>query len=186
MDPFCGSGTFLIEAAMMGLNMAPGMNRSFESEHWSNFLPKKVWYDAIDEANDLVNYDVEMDLQGYDKDPRMLKIARANAQDAEVDHLIHFQQREVKDLRHPKPYGFVIANPPYGERLEDQETLPQLYTEMKEAFDRLDTWSKYVITSYENTEKYLGKPTKKRKVYNGMIRGEFYQYLGPKPPRRRK
>ena len=105
---------------------------------------------------------------------------------AEVDHLIHFQQREVKDLRHPKPYGFVIANPPYGERLEDQETLPQLYTEMKEAFDRLDTWSKYVITSYEDTEKYLGKPTKKRKVYNGMIRGEFYQYLGPKPPRRRK
>lgn len=186
VDPFCGSGTFLIEAAMMGMNMAPGMNRSFESEHWSNFLPKKAWYDAIDEANDLVNYDVEMDLQGYDKDGRMLKIARQNAQDAEVDHLIHFQQREVKDLRHPKPYGFVIANPPYGERLEDQETLPQLYTEMKEAFDRLDTWSKYVITSYEDTEKYLGKPTKKRKVYNGMIRGEFYQYLGPKPPRRRK
>ena len=168
VDPFCGSGTFLIEAAMMGMNMAPGMNRSFESEHWSNF------------------HDIEMDLQGYDKDPRMLKIARQNAQDAEVDHLIHFQQREVKDLRHPKPYGFIIANPPYGERLEDQETLPQLYTEMKEAFDRLDTWSKYVITSYEDTEKYLGKPTKKRKVYNGMIRGEFYQYLGPKPPRRRK
>ena len=186
VDPFCGSGTFLIEAAMMGMNMAPGMNRSFESEHWSNFLPKKAWYDTIDEANDLVNHDIEMDLQGYDKDPRMLKIARQNAQDAEVDHLIHFQQREVKDLRHPKPYGFIIANPPYGERLEDQETLPQLYTEMKEAFDRLDTWSKYVITSYEDTEKYLGKPTKKRKVYNGMIRGEFYQYLGPKPPRRRK
>ena len=186
VDPFCGSGTFLIEAAMMGMNMAPGMNRSFESEHWSNFLPKKAWYDTIDEANDLVNHDIEMDLQGYDKDPRMLKIARQNAQDAEVDHLIHFQQREVKDLRHPKPYGFIIANPPYGERLEDQETHPQLYTEMKEAFDRLDTWSKYVITSYEDTEKYLGKPTKKRKVYNGMIRGEFYQYLGPKPPRRRK
>ena len=144
--------------------MAPGMNRSFESEHWSNFLPKKAWYDTIDEANDLVNHDIEMDLQGYDKDPRMLKIARQNAQDAEVDHLIHFQQREVKDLRHPKPYGFIIANPPYGERLEDHETLPQLYTEMKEAFDRLDTWSKYVITSYEDTEKYLGKPTKKRKL----------------------
>ena len=120
VDPFCGSGTFLIEAAMMGMNMAPGMNRSFESEHWSNFLPKKAWYDTIDEANDLVNHDIEMDLQGYDKDPRMLKIARQNAQDAEVDHLIHFQQREVKDLRHPKPYGFIIANPPYGERLEDQ------------------------------------------------------------------
>ena len=186
VDPFCGSGTFPIEAAMMAANIAPGMNRSFTAEKWTNFVGRKYWYGAIDEANDLVDHDVEMDLQGYDKDPRMLKIARQNAQDAEVDHLIHFQQREVKDLRHPKPYGFIIANPPYGERLEDQETLPQLYTEMKEAFDRLDTWSKYVITSYDDTEKYLGKPTKKRKVYNGMIRGEFYQYLGPKPPRRRK
>lgn len=184
VDPFCGSGTFLIEAAMMGMNMAPGMNRSFESENWGGFLPRKIWYEAVDEANDLVNYDVDMDLQGYDKDPKMLKIARQNAKDAEVDHLIHFQQREVKDLSHSKSYGFVIANPPYGERLEDQETLPGLYKEMKEAFDRLDTWSKYVITSYADTEKYLGKPTKKRKVYNGMIRGEFYQYLGPKPPRR--
>lgn len=184
VDPFCGSGTFLIEAAMMGMNIAPGMNRSFESENWVQFLPKKVWYEAADEANDLVNYDVDMDLQGYDKDPKMLKIARQNAKDAEVEHLIHFQQREVKDLSHSKPYGFIIANPPYGERLEDQETLPGLYREMRQAFDRLDTWSKYVITSYEDTEKYLGKPTKKRKVYNGMIRGEFYQYLGPKPPRR--
>lgn len=186
VDPFCGSGTFLIEAAMMGMNMAPGMNRSFESEQWTEFLPKKAWYDAIDEANDLVDYDVSMDLQGYDKDPKMLKIARQNAEDAEVDHLIHFQQREVKDLSHSKPYGFIIANPPYGERLEDKETLPLIYTQMKEAFDKLDTWSKYVISSYEDTEKYLGKASKKRKVYNGMIRGEFYQYLGPKPPRRKK
>ncbi|MCI5623150.1 N-6 DNA methylase [Anaerostipes sp. 494a] len=185
VDPFCGSGTFLIEAAMMGMNMAPGMNRSFEAENWTEFLPKKAWYEAIDEADSLINYNVEMDLQGYDKDSRMLKIARQNAADAEVDHLIHFQQREVKDLSHSKPYGFIIANPPYGERLEDRETLPVIYQQMKEAFDKLDTWSKYVITSYEDTEKYLGKPTKKRKVYNGMIRGEFYQYLGPKPPRRK-
>lgn len=186
VDPFCGSGTFLIEAAMMGMNMAPGMNRSFESENWTEFLPKKAWYEAIDEANELVNYDVSMDLQGYDRDPQMLKIARKNAEDAEVDKFIHFQQREVKDLSHSKPYGFIIANPPYGERLEDQETLPLLYTQMREAFDRLDTWSQYVITSYEDAEKYLGKASKKRKVYNGMIRGEYYQYLGPKPPRRRK
>nr|WP_253287915.1 class I SAM-dependent RNA methyltransferase [Anaerostipes sp. MSJ-23] len=184
VDPFCGSGTFLIEAAMMGMNMAPGLNRSFEAENWA-FLPKKAWYEAVDEAEDLMIRDVEMDLQGYDKDPQMLKIARENARDAEVDHLIHFQQREVKDLSHSKPYGFIIANPPYGERLEDKETLPIIYSQMKEAFDKLDTWSKYVITSYEDTEKYLGKPTKKRKVYNGMIRGEFYQYLGPKPPRRK-
>lgn len=184
VDPFCGSGTFLIEAAMMGMNMAPGLNRSFEAENWA-FLPKKAWYEAVDEAEDLMIRDVEMDLQGYDKDPQMLRIARENARDAEVDHLIHFQQREVKDLSHSKPYGFIIANPPYGERLEDKETLPIIYSQMKEAFDKLDTWSKYVITSYEDTEKYLGKPTKKRKVYNGMIRGEFYQYLGPKPPRRK-
>lgn len=184
VDPFCGSGTFLIEAAMMGMNMAPGLNRSFEAENWV-FLPKKAWYEAVNEAEDLMIRDVEMDLQGYDKDPQMLKIARENARDAEVDHLIHFQQREVKDLSHSKPYGFIIANPPYGERLEDKETLPIIYSQMKEAFDKLDTWSKYVITSYEDTEKYLGKPTKKRKVYNGMIRGEFYQYLGPKPPRRK-
>ena len=113
--------------------MAPGMNRSFESEHWSNFLPKKAWYDTIDEANDLVNHDIEMDLQGYDKDPRMLKIARQNAQDAEVDHLIHFSAKEKsKDFTTSKSHmDFIIANPPYGERLEDQETLPQLYTEMK-------------------------------------------------------
>lgn len=184
VDPFCGSGTFLIEAAMMGMNMAPGLNRSFEAENWA-FLPKKAWYEAVDEAEDLMIRDVKMDLQGYDKDPQMLKIARENARDAEVDHFIHFQQREVKDLSHSKPYGFIIANPPYGERLEDKETLPIIYSQMKEAFDKLDTWSKYVITSYEDTEKYLGKPTKKRKVYNGMIRGEFYQYLGPKPPRRK-
>lgn len=186
IDPFCGSGTFLIEAAMMGINMAPGMNRSFEAENWTELLPKKAWYEVVDEASDLVDYDVKMELQGYDKDARMLKIARQNASDADVEHLIHFQQREVKDLSHSKPYGFIIANPPYGERLEDQETLPVLYQQMRESFDKLDTWSKYVITSYEDTEKYLGKPTKKRKVYNGMIRGEFYQYLGPKPPRRKE
>ena len=186
VDPFCGSGTFPIEAAMIAANIAPGMNRSFLAEKWTNFLPRKNWYESVDEAMDLMNDQIETDIQGYDLDGDIIRAARQNAEAAGVDHLIHFQQREVKDLRHPKPYGFIIANPPYGERLEDQETLPQLYTEMKEAFDRLDTWSKYVITSYEDTEKYLGKPTKKRKVYNGMIRGEFYQYLGPKPPRRRK
>ena len=184
VDPFCGSGTFLIEAAMMGKNIAPEINRSLEAEN-GNFLPKKTWYEAADEAADLVREDVEMDLQGYDKNPQMLKIARENARDAEVDDLIHFQQREVKDLSHSKPYGFIIANPPYGERLEDKKALPEPYGQMREAFDRLDTWSKYVITSYEDAEKYLGKATKKRKVYNGMIRGEYLQYLGPKPPRRK-
>lgn len=185
VDPFCGSGTFLIEAAMLGANIAPGMNRSFQAENWTNFLPKKTWYDAIDEASEKMNLDVEMDLQGYDIDGKVLKIARENAADAEVDHLIHFQQREVKDLSHPKPYGFVITNPPYGERLEEVEDLPALYTQIGESFKKLDTWSKYMITSYEDTEKYVGKATKKRKVYNGMIRAEYYQYIGPRPPRRK-
>ena len=183
VDPFCGSGTFLIEAAMMGKRIAPGINRSFEAENW-DFVPRKTWYAAADEAGDAVLEHVQMDLQGYDKNPQMLRIARENARDAEVDDLIHFQQREVKDLRHSKPYGFIIANPPYGERLEDRKDLPELYGQMREAFDRLDTWSKYVITSYEDAEKYLGKAARKRKVYNGMIRGEYLQYLGPKPPRR--
>lgn len=185
VDPFCGSGTFLIEAAMIGMNMAPGMNRSFEAENWTNFIPKKTWYDAVDEANVLVDYDMEMDLQGYDKDKEVLKLARINATEAGVEDKIHFQQRDVKDLSHPKPYGFIVTNPPYGERLEEKEDLPELYTQAGEAFAKLDTWSKYVISSYEDAEKYLGKASKKRKVYNGMIRGEFYQYMGPRPPRRK-
>lgn len=184
VDPFCGSGTFLIEAAMMGAGIAPGMNRSFQAEVWTNFLPKKTWYEAADEAADLMDQDVSMDLQGYDKDPKVLKLARENAASAEVDHLIHFQQREVKDFSHPKPYGFIITNPPYGERLEEKEDLPQLYQQIGEIFRKMDTWSKYVITSYEDAQKYIGKATKVRKVYNGMIRAEFCQYLGPKPPRR--
>ena len=186
VDPFCGSGTFLIEAAMMGLNMAPGMNRSFESEHWSNFLPKKVWYDAIDEANDMIDHDVKMNIQGYDLDNEMVKCAMENARAAGVDAHIHFQQRDVKDLRHPKKYGFIITNPPYGERLEDREDLPELYKTIGESFRRLDDWSMFLITSYSEAEKYIGrKADKNRKIYNGMIKSYFYQFMGPKPPKRK-
>ena len=186
VDPFCGSGTFLIEAAMMGLNMAPGMNRSFESEHWSNFLPKKVWYDAIDEANDMIDHDVKMNIQGYDLDNEMVKCAMENARAAGVDAHIHFQQRDVKDLRHPKKYGFIITNPPYGERLEDWEDLPELYKTIGESFRRLDDWSMFLITSYSEAEKYIGrKADKNRKIYNGMIKSYFYQFMGPKPPKRK-
>ena len=111
VDPFCGSGTFPIEAAMMAANIAPGMNRDFTAETWGNLIDKKCWYEAIDEANDLMDDTVEVDIQGYDLDPAMVKIARQNARDAGVDHMIHFQQRAVADLRHPKKYGFVITNP---------------------------------------------------------------------------
>lgn len=186
VDPFCGSGTIPIEAAMIGANIAPGMNRSFTAEDWKNIIPKKLWYEAIQEANDLINDDIDMDIQGYDIDGRMIKAARQNAMDAGVDHLIHLQQREVKNLSHPKKYGFIITNPPYGERLEEKEQLPELYGEIGQAFDRLDTWSKYVITSYEDAEKYIGKKAQKnRKIYNGMLKTYYYQFIGPRPPKRK-
>lgn len=186
VDPFCGSGTIPIEAAMIGANIAPGMNRSFMAENWKNLISKKDWYEAIEEANDLIEEDVSMDIQGYDIDGKMIKAARQNAADAGVDHLIHLQRREVKDLRHPKKYGFVITNPPYGERLEEKEALPELYSQIGQVFGELDTWSKYIITSYEDAEKYIGKKaTKNRKIYNGMLKTYYYQFLGPKPPKRR-
>ena len=141
VDPFCGSGTFPIEAAMMAANIAPGMNRSFLSEKWDNLITKKNWYDVIDEANDMICDDVEVDIQGYDVDSSVIKIARRNAREAGVDHLIHFQERDVKDLNHPKKYGFIITNPPYGERLEDKKDLPDLYRAFGESFKRLDSWS---------------------------------------------
>ena len=185
VDPFCGSGTFPIEAAMIAANIAPGMNRSFMAEEWTDLVPKKGWYEAIDEANDLICDDIETDIQGYDLDGDVIKIARRNAREAGVDHLIHFQERDVKDLRHPKKYGFIITNPPYGERLEDKKDLPALYKAFGDSFRKLDSWSAYMITSYEDAERYFGrKADKNRKIYNGMLKTYFYQFQGPKPPRR--
>ena len=165
VDPFCGSGTFPIEAAMIAADMAPGMNRTFLSEDWKHIVPRKCWYDAIE--------------------AEALKAARSNAKMAGVDRLIHFQQRAVKDLSHPKPYGFLITNPPYGERLEEKAALPQLYREIGESFNRLNKWSMYLITSYDRAENDIGKKAdKNRKIYNGMLKTYYYQFLGPKPPRR--
>jgi putative N6-adenine-specific DNA methylase len=186
VDPFCGSGTFLIEAAMIACNIAPGLNRSFLAEDWSNLIPKRHWYDALEEAQDMVDTDVELDLQGYDIDANAVKYARENAASAGVENLIHFQQREVASLRHPKKYGFIITNPPYGERLEDKEMLGELYKQIGEAYQQLDSWSMYLITSYEEAERYIGrKADKNRKIYNGMIRTYFYQYMGPRPPKKK-
>jgi len=186
VDPFCGSGTFPIEAAMMAAHIAPGMNRSFLAESWENLIPKKYWYNAMDEAADLVDDQIETDIQGYDLDGEVVKAARENARNAGVAHLIHFQQRPVAELNHPKKYGFVITNPPYGERIEEKENLPGLYRQIGEAFRRLDSWSEYVITSYDQAEKYIGKKAdKNRKIYNGMLKTYYYQFLGPKPPKRR-
>ena len=187
VDPFCGSGTFPIEAAMIGANIAPGMNRSFSAEDWTHLIPKKAWYDAANEAEDQIRRDIEMDIQGYDIDPGASKAAMENARLAEVDHLIHFQQRPVSQLSHRKKYGFVITNPPYGKRLEEEEDMPALYREIGEAFSHLDSWSFYLITAFDQAERYLGrKADKNRKIYNGMMKTYFYQYMGPKPPRRNK
>lgn len=185
VDPFCGSGTFLIEAAMMAANIAPGMNRTFLAEEWKNIVPRRAWYDAHDEANELVDTNIELDLQGFDIDGDVIKAAKENAENAGVAHLIHFQKRPVHELRHGKKYGFVITNPPYGERLEEKAELPALYRQIGEVYEKLDAWSMYLITSYEDTEKYIGrKADKNRKIYNGMIKTYFYQFLGPKPPKR--
>lgn len=186
VDPFCGSGTFLIEAAMMACNIAPGMNRSFLAEDWKHLIPRKHWYNALEEAQDLVDTRLEMDLQGYDIDPEVVRNARENAAAAGVDHLIHFQQRELAKMRHPKKYGFIITNPPYGERLEDKKMLPELYRQIGEVYEKLDEWSMYLITSYEDAERYIGrKADRNRKIYNGMIRTYYYQYLGARPPKRK-
>ena len=187
VDPFCGSGTFPIEAAMIGANIAPGMNREFNADSWEKIVSKKNWYNAYDEAHDLIRHDVEMNIQGYDLDPDIVKCAMANAREAGVDKYIHFQARDVKDLKNPKHYGFIITNPPYGERLEEKEALPGLYKTIGESFAGLEDWSMYLITSYEDAEKYIGrKADKNRKIYNGMIKSYFYQFMGPKPPRKNR
>lgn len=187
VDPFCGSGTIPIEAAMIAANIAPGMNRSFTAEQWTNLIAKKLWYDTVDEAEEMAEPHIETDIQGYDADGDVIRTARQNAREAGVEHLLHLQQRPVSELRHPKKYGFIITNPPYGERLEEKEALPRLYREFGESFRRLSDWSAYMITSYEEAEQYFGrKADKNRKIYNGMIKTYFYQFLGAKPPRQKQ
>ena len=187
VDPFCGSGTIPIEAAMMAANMAPGMNRSFLAQSWEHLIPKRDWYDCIDEANDLVDTSVKTDIQGYDLDKEMVAIAKANAKLAGVDHMIHFQARDVAELSHAKKYGFLITNPPYGERISDKESVGALYKTIGERYRALDSWSMYLITSYENAERDIGKKAdKNRKIYNGMMKTYYYQFMGPKPPKKDK
>ena len=184
VDPFCGSGTIPIEAAMMAVNMAPGMNRDFTASSWEHLVAKRNWYDAVDEASDLIDMSVGTDIQGYDIDDKMVSIARENARLAGVEGKIHFQRRPLSQLSHPKKYGFLITNPPYGERLEEKAALPKLYRELGERFAALDSWSMYLITAYENAQQDIGrKADKNRKIYNGMMKTYFYQYQGPKPPK---
>ena len=145
-------------------------------------MNKKLWYEAYDEARSLEKADVDMHIQGYDLDSQIVKCAMKNAEDAGVSDYIHFQARDVKELSSPKSYGFIITNPPYGERLEDKEALPDLYKIIGERYRQLDNWSMFLITSYEDAERYIGrKADKNRKIYNGMIKSYYYQFMGAKP-----
>ncbi len=209
LDPFCGSGTFLIEAAMISAHIAPGLKRHFTAEEWTNLIPSAVWADAREEARDMIDLSVDTDLQGYDIDPAAIAAARENARLAGVDKLIHFQARPVSALSHPKKYGFLITNPPYGERLigdgdnrsglttarmkegageePDMEGIIDLYRTLGDRFRLLDSWSMYVITSYDKCEQALGlKAARNRKIYNGMLKTYFYQFPGPRPPARKR
>lgn len=185
VDPFCGSGTFPIEAALMAANIAPGINRSFTAENWEHLIPERQWDDAIEEAKEMISFDGDTDIQGYDIDDSVVAVARENAKLAGVDSLIHFQKRGIDQFSHNKKYGFIVTNPPYGERMEEKKDLPALYRMLGERYKALDSWSLYLITAYEEAEKALGlKAAKNRKIYNGMIKTYFYQFPGPKPPGR--
>ena len=185
LDPFCGSGTIPIEAAMMAAGIAPGLNREFTAESWKHIISAQNWQDVRDEAGDDIDTGIDTDIQGYDIDPEMIEIARINARKAGVENLIHFQARDIADLSHRKKYGFIITNPPYGERIGESGELPTLYRTIGEKYRSLDSWSMYLITGLENAEKYIGmKADKNRKVYNGMLKTYFYQYMGPRPPRK--
>lgn len=186
IDPFCGSGTIPIEAALIGLNIAPGMKRDFQAMAWDNILPKSLFKEAKKEAEDLIDRETKLSIQGYDLDTSALDAARGNLSLAGLEGSIHFQQRDMRDISSAKKYGFIITNPPYGERLEEKEAMPKLYREMGKAFQKLDEWSYYIITGFEDAPKYFGrKPDKNRKIYNGMMKTYFYSYQGAKPPRQR-
>ncbi|MCR4648643.1 MAG: class I SAM-dependent RNA methyltransferase [Lachnospiraceae bacterium] len=185
VDPFCGSGTFPIEAALIGANIAPGLNRKFASMEWKHLIDTKMWSDCKQDARERIIVPEKMDIQGYDLNPEMVEIARENARKAGVDQYIHFQARDVKDLSHHKKYGFIITNPPYGERLMDKDSVADIYKTLGERYKELDSWSMYMITSYPDAETSIGrKADKNRKIYNGMMKTYLYQFMGPKPPKR--
>ncbi|PAQ13387.1 RNA methyltransferase [Bacillaceae bacterium SAOS 7] len=186
VDPFCGSGTIPIEAALIGQNIAPGFNRDFVSENWP-WMTKAVWDKARSEVEDVANYDQPLDIAGYDIDHRMVEIAKENAFEAGLGDLIEFKQMNIADFTTKKEYGVIVGNPPYGERLGDRPEVEQMYKAMGAALAPYDTWSVYMMTSHEEFEQFYGKPaTKKRKLFNGFIRTDYYQYWGKRPPRKEK
>jgi len=184
VDPFCGSGTIPIEAALIGQNIAPGFNREFASEAWE-WIGKEKWELARQEVEDKANYDQQLDILGSDIDHRMVNIAKGNAEEAGFGDIISFKQMQVKDFTTTKEFGVIVGNPPYGERLGEKREVEQMYKEMGQAFSKLDTWSIYMLTSHEGFEQFYGKPaTKKRKLFNGFIKTDYYQYWSAiRPPR---
>lgn len=183
-DPFCGSGTIPIEAALMAANIAPGMKRGFTALKWEHLIDKRTWDDSYEEAREQVDLSVETQIQGFDIDPDMVALSKQNAHYAGVESLVSFSERDVGEFSHDGKYGFIITNPPYGERMEEKENIPPLYRKLGERFRELDTWSLFLITSHEDAERAIGrKADKNRKIYNGMIRTYYYQFMGPKPPR---
>lgn len=183
VDPMCGSGTIVIEAAMLGLNMAPGLNREFIAEKWTT-MDKKIWWDVRKEAFDKMNTDTDFKIYGYDIDKEAVMIARKNAELAGVEDYVEFKVFNAKNFESEEKFGFIITNPPYGERLEDKQTVKKLYKDLGYAFKELKTWSYYMVTSYEDFENAFNKKAnKKRKLYNGRLKTYIYQYIGPKPPK---
>lgn len=181
LDPMCGSGTILIEAAMIGANIQPGVNRNFVGENF-HFIPKQLWAKARQEAIEGERNEEEFVIYGSDINPEMIALAKENAQLAGVEEHISFEVADIKDIRRKEEYGFLITNPPYGERIGELKELEFLYKGLGRAFQKLKNWSFYVITSYEEIEKCVGKKAqKKRKLYNGMIKTTYYQFPGPKP-----
>ncbi|WP_318508610.1 class I SAM-dependent RNA methyltransferase [Bacillus sp. T3] len=186
IDPFCGSGTIPIEAALIGQNIAPGFNREFISEEWP-IISASSWDQARNEAEDLAKYDQPLDITGSDIDHRMVKIAEENAFEAGLGDLVSFKQMRVQDLTVKQDYGVIIGNPPYGERLGEKSAVEKMYREMGQVLTKLDTWSIYILTSHPEFEALFGKPaTKKRKLFNGFIRTDYYQYWGKRQPRNKE
>ena len=184
VDPFCGSGTIPIEAALIGQNIAPGFNREFLAESWP-MISGDVWDKVRMEAEDLANYDQPLEILGTDIDHRMIEVSKENALEAGLGDLVKFKQMQVKDFTSELDYGVIIGNPPYGERLGERKEVEKMYSDMGKAFKELETWSVYMMTSHEHFEQCYGKlATKKRKLFNGFIRTDYYQYWGPRPPRK--
>ncbi|HFD5546617.1 TPA: class I SAM-dependent RNA methyltransferase [Streptococcus pyogenes] len=183
VDPTCGSGTFCIEAVLIGMNIAPGFNRSFAFEEWS-WVDKDMVQQVRDDAEQEANYEIELDISGFDIDGRMIEIAKSNAEEAGLSDVITFKQMRLQDFRTDKINGVVISNPPYGERLLDDKAVDILYNEMGQTFAPLKTWSKFILTSDELFElKYGQKADKKRKLYNGTLKVDLYQFYGERVKR---